>query len=233
MGRVLRVLLATILLGSAMQIACCAQAPAPEAKSPPVKAMRERFSALVKQLGSVSYREREAASEALFDLGPGVLNWIIKRQEGEPDAEIQQRLEQIRWVLECQTIRTVEDAERAFRRCVESEISLYPQPKHIRLRKILSSREALKALERLCPASEITKRTADLMFHSGLMWYQRYRQGNDDHNHRPLENARRGMERAIDLYSAWLKTHPNDKEADTHLIEASMIFYACRKLARV
>jgi RNA polymerase sigma factor (sigma-70 family) len=62
------------------------------------KTAHEHVDALVKQLGSAKYAERQAAQKALLELGPEVVPWLDHHKQGA-DLETLRRLEIIRYQL--------------------------------------------------------------------------------------------------------------------------------------
>ena len=185
---------------------------------------RERFKALVRKLDSESFNEREAASESLVAYGPRVLEWIVQQELSGLGFEAQARLTEIRWIVECLVIHNVDDATRAYQRCVEAEATRWRQPKHARLLKLTSSREAQRAFDRLCPEAERVIRTADLFFSSGMAWLRR--DGADGLRKSVHSRAGGDLGRAVELYGEWLERYPNDKEAKRKQTVALMILYA-------
>jgi RNA polymerase sigma factor (sigma-70 family) len=70
----------------------------------------DRVKALVKQLGSVKFAERQAARQALLDMGPAVVP-LLNRGVLDDDVEIKLRLAEIRYLL----VGLVEDLEAFLR----------------------------------------------------------------------------------------------------------------------
>ena len=60
----------------------------------PPEAVARKVVALIGRLGAASYKDREAATEALVALGPGIAS-LLKRHRENPDPEISARIERV------------------------------------------------------------------------------------------------------------------------------------------